>query len=75
MQVKKEVQEEGEEEEEQVICIKEEPEEEQEVMASLLLDGQVKQGHLPESEVRAESNIKSKDAQQSDMKVSTHSRK
>lgn len=36
-------------------CIKEE----QEVMATLLLDCQVQQGHLPESEVRQGQNIKS----------------
>lgn len=44
-----------EEEEEEVICIKEEPEEEeqeQEVMATLLLDCQAQQDHLPDSEVR-----------------------
>ncbi|KAM3607714.1 uncharacterized protein V6R79_012390 [Siganus canaliculatus] len=35
---------------EEVICIKEEPEDEQEVMATLLLDCQVQQDHLPESE-------------------------
>ncbi|KAG8000870.1 hypothetical protein GBF38_018142 [Nibea albiflora] len=35
---------------EEVICIKEEPEDEQEVMATLLLDCQAQQGHLPESE-------------------------
>lgn len=45
MQVKQEA--------EEVICIKEEPEDEQEVMATLLLDCQVQEGHLPESEVRA----------------------
>ncbi|KAL7385602.1 hypothetical protein ABVT39_024934 [Epinephelus coioides] len=39
-------------EEEEVICIKEEPEEEQEVMATLLLDCQVQQGHLQESETQ-----------------------
>ncbi|XP_028289562.1 uncharacterized protein LOC114453849 [Parambassis ranga] len=40
-----------EEEEEEVICIKEEPEEqEQEVMATLLLDCQVQQDDLPDSE-------------------------
>ncbi|XP_028447245.1 uncharacterized protein si:ch211-67e16.4 [Perca flavescens] len=49
-QVKQEAHEEEEEEEEEVICIKEEPEKEQEVMATLLLDCQVQQGHLPESE-------------------------
>ncbi|XP_040913181.1 uncharacterized protein si:ch211-67e16.4 isoform X4 [Toxotes jaculatrix] len=38
---------------EEVICIKEEPEEEQEVMATLLLDCQVKQGHLSESEAQS----------------------
>ncbi|XP_059199591.1 uncharacterized protein si:ch211-67e16.4 isoform X2 [Centropristis striata] len=50
-QVKQEVQEQPEEEEE-VICIKEEPEEEQEVMASLLLDCQLQQGHAPEAQVQ-----------------------
>lgn len=35
---------------EEVICIKEEPEDEQEVMATLLLDCQVQQDHLPDSE-------------------------
>ncbi|XP_035531792.1 uncharacterized protein LOC118338623 isoform X2 [Morone saxatilis] len=44
MQVKQEV--------EEVICIKEEPEDEQEVMATLLVDCQVQQGHLPESEAQ-----------------------
>lgn len=44
MKVKQEV--------EDVICIKEEPEDEQEVMATLLLDCQGQQGHLPESQVR-----------------------
>ncbi|KAK9537258.1 hypothetical protein VZT92_004891 [Zoarces viviparus] len=49
-QVKQEAQEEQQqEEEEEVICIKEEPEEVQEVMATLLLDCQMQQGHLPES--------------------------
>ncbi|XP_070831832.1 uncharacterized protein [Chaetodon trifascialis] len=38
---------------EEVICIKEEPEDEQEVMATLLLDCQVQQGHLPESEAQS----------------------
>ncbi|XP_051259580.1 uncharacterized protein si:ch211-67e16.4 isoform X2 [Dicentrarchus labrax] len=37
---------------EEVICIKEEPEDEQEVMATLLMDCQVQQGHLPESEAQ-----------------------
>lgn len=60
MQVKQEVQ---QEEEEEVICIKEEPEEEQEVMATLLLDCQVQQSHLSESEVRLDLNIKSENAQ------------
>ncbi|XP_044072292.1 uncharacterized protein si:ch211-67e16.4 [Siniperca chuatsi] len=41
------------EEEEEVICIKEEAEDEQEVMATLLLDCQVQQGHLPESEAQS----------------------
>lgn len=50
-QVKQEAQEQQQEEEE-VICIKEEPEEEQEVMATLLLDCQVQQGHPPESEAQ-----------------------
>lgn len=45
MQVKQEA--------EEVMCIKEEPEDEQEVMATLLLDCQMQQGHLPESEVKA----------------------
>lgn len=40
---------------EEVICIKEEPEEE-EVMATLLLDCKVEQGHLPEPEVRLMEN-------------------
>lgn len=40
---------------EEVICIKEEPEEE-EVMATLLLDCKVEQGHLPEPEVRLMGN-------------------
>lgn len=57
MQVKQEQQEEDEEEE--VICIKEEPEDEQEVTATLLLDCQMQQGHLSESEVRPLLNIKS----------------
>ncbi|XP_049904592.1 uncharacterized protein si:ch211-67e16.4 isoform X2 [Epinephelus moara] len=53
LQVKQEAQEpQQEEEEEEVICIKEEPEEEQEVMATLLLDCQVQQGHLQESETQ-----------------------
>lgn len=51
LQVKQEVQE-SQQEEEEVICIKEEPEEEQEVMATLLLDCQVQQGHLQESETQ-----------------------
>ncbi|XP_068590303.1 pinin [Cebidichthys violaceus] len=56
-QVKQEAQEEQQqqqqqEEEEEVICIKEEPEEVQEVMATLLLDCQMQQGHLPESEAQ-----------------------
>ena len=55
MQVKQEV--------EEVICIKEEPEDEQEE-ANLLLDYQVEQDHLPESEVRLELNIKSENDQQ-----------
>ncbi|XP_041806188.1 uncharacterized protein si:ch211-67e16.4 [Chelmon rostratus] len=38
---------------EEVICIKEEPEDEQEVMATLLLDCQVQEGHLPESEAQS----------------------
>ncbi|XP_010746040.3 uncharacterized protein si:ch211-67e16.4 isoform X1 [Larimichthys crocea] len=38
---------------EEVICIKEEPEDEQEVMATLLLDCQAQQGHLPESEAQS----------------------
>ncbi|XP_076602421.1 uncharacterized protein LOC143330102 [Chaetodon auriga] len=38
---------------EEVICIKEEPEDKQEVMATLLLDCQVQQGHLPESEAQS----------------------
>ncbi|XP_076013184.1 uncharacterized protein LOC143005711 [Genypterus blacodes] len=50
-QVKQEAQEE-EEEEEEVICIKEEPEEEQEVMATLMLDCQLQQRNLPQSEGR-----------------------
>ncbi|XP_031729853.1 uncharacterized protein LOC116398017 [Anarrhichthys ocellatus] len=50
-QVKQEAQEQQQEEEE-VICIKEEPEEVQEVMATLLLDCQMQQGHLPESEAQ-----------------------
>lgn len=62
MQVKQEAQ---QQQEEEVICIKEEPEEEQEVMATLLLDCQVQQGHLPESEVRLKLNIRSKNTQQS----------
>ncbi|XP_038577236.1 uncharacterized protein si:ch211-67e16.4 isoform X2 [Micropterus salmoides] len=40
-------------EEEVVICIKEEPEDEQEEMATLLLDCQVQQSHLPESEAQS----------------------
>ncbi len=55
MQVKQEV--------EELICIKEEPEDEQEVMTNLLLDCQVQQGHLPESEVKVELNVKSKNSQ------------
>ncbi|KAL7385601.1 hypothetical protein ABVT39_024934 [Epinephelus coioides] len=51
LQVKQEAQE-LQQEEEEVICIKEEPEEEQEVMATLLLDCQVQQGHLQESETQ-----------------------
>ncbi|KAG7240428.1 hypothetical protein INR49_026999 [Caranx melampygus] len=50
-QVKQEVQQE-EEEKEEVICIKGEPEEEQEVTATLLLDCQVQQCQLSETEVR-----------------------
>ncbi|KAM6955313.1 uncharacterized protein PEZ65_001887 isoform 1-T3 [Lycodopsis pacificus] len=50
-QVKQEAQEQQQEEEE-VICIKEEPEEVQEVMATLLLDCQMQQGRLPESEAQ-----------------------
>lgn len=46
-----------------MICIKEEPEDEQDVMATLLLDCQVQQGHLPESEVKLELNIKSENSQ------------
>lgn len=61
MQVKQEPQQQ-EEEEEEVICIKEEPEDEQEVMATLLLDCQVQQSHLPESEVKLELNIKSENS-------------
>ncbi|XP_022596344.1 uncharacterized protein LOC111218355 isoform X2 [Seriola dumerili] len=57
LQVKQEAQQlqqqEEEEEEEEVICIKGEPEEEQEVMATLLLDCQVQQGHLSESEAQS----------------------
>ncbi|XP_029980067.1 uncharacterized protein LOC115411921 isoform X2 [Sphaeramia orbicularis] len=50
-QVKQEVQpQQEEEEEEEVICIKEEPEEEQEVMATLLLDCDVQDGPVSESE-------------------------
>ncbi|CAK6967622.1 myb-like protein Q [Scomber scombrus] len=52
LQVKQEAQQEEEEEEEEVICIKEEPEEEQEVMATLLLDCQMQQSHLSESETQ-----------------------
>ncbi|XP_068427907.1 uncharacterized protein si:ch211-67e16.4 [Clinocottus analis] len=62
-QVKQEVQEqheeEEEEEEEEVICIKEEPEEEeevQEVMATLLMDCQLQQGHLLEAEAQRAVN-------------------
>lgn len=55
IQVKQEV--------EEVICIKEEPEDEQEE-ANLLLDYQVEQDHLPESEVRLELKIKSENDQQ-----------
>ncbi|XP_042350084.1 uncharacterized protein si:ch211-67e16.4 isoform X2 [Plectropomus leopardus] len=51
-QVKQEVEEQQQEEEEEVICIKEEPEEEQEMIASLMLDCQVPQDHLPESEAQ-----------------------
>ncbi|XP_070771159.1 uncharacterized protein [Enoplosus armatus] len=51
-EAQQEAEEEEEEEEEEVICIKEEPEDEQEVMATLLLDCQVQQGHLPESETQ-----------------------
>ncbi|KAM9851393.1 uncharacterized protein ACBR49_006679 isoform 2-T2 [Aulostomus maculatus] len=51
-QVKKEAQQQ-QQEEEHVICIKEEPEEEQEVMATLLLDSQVKQSHGPEAQMSA----------------------
>ncbi|XP_033984874.1 uncharacterized protein si:ch211-67e16.4 isoform X2 [Trematomus bernacchii] len=40
------------EEEEEEICIKVEPEEEQDVMADLLLDCQLQQGHLPEPETQ-----------------------
>lgn len=50
-QVKQEAQQ-PQEEEEEVICIKEEPEEEQEVTATLLLNCQLEQDHLAESEVR-----------------------
>lgn len=52
VKVKQEVQpqQEEEEEEEEVICIKEEPEEEQEVMATLLLDCDVQDGPVSESE-------------------------
>lgn len=46
-----------------MICIKEEPEDEQEVMATLLLDCQVQEGHLPESEVRVELNVRSENSQ------------
>ncbi|KAG7502503.1 hypothetical protein JOB18_021009 [Solea senegalensis] len=56
LQVKQEAQlqeEEEEEEEEEVICIKEEPEEEQEVMAAVLLDCQVQQVHVSESEAQS----------------------
>lgn len=50
-QIKQEAQQpQREEEEEEVFCIKEEPEEEQVVTATLLLDCQVPQGHLPELE-------------------------
>ena len=56
MQVKQEV--------EEVICIKEEPEDEQEVMATLLLDCQVQQDHLPDSEVRLGMSIKSENSRQ-----------
>ncbi|XP_034418348.1 uncharacterized protein si:ch211-67e16.4 [Cyclopterus lumpus] len=38
--------------EEEVICIKEEPEEVQAVMSTLLLDCQMQQGYLPESEAQ-----------------------
>lgn len=38
---------------EELICIKEEPEDEQEAMTTLLLDCQVQQGHLPESEAQS----------------------
>lgn len=51
VKVKQEVQpQQEEEEEEEVICIKEEPEEEQEVMATLLLDCDVQDGPVSESE-------------------------
>ncbi|XP_056246242.1 histone H3.v1 [Seriola aureovittata] len=52
-QEEEEDEEDEEEEEEEVICIKGEPEEEQEVMATLLLDCQVQQGHLSESEAQS----------------------
>lgn len=39
-----------------MICIKEEPEEEEEVMATLLLDCKLEQGHHAQTEVRLPGN-------------------
>lgn len=62
MQVKQEAQQQQQQlqQQEEVICIKEEPEEEQEVTATVLLDCQVQQDRVSESEVRLEMIIKSR---------------